>query len=230
MALVRSLLNATTDQIASTFNEILEYAGGDFASRLKFSYIQADSIAYGCFYNNDVTPSTTNYIFGFKFGGGGYGQVCARAADTDSSTVFQEYLASTRYNDDTFNIVATKYGIAIYKSIGNVPITAGVLTMNNLGEFVSVIADTPLSNPIVIPRNPAYISAIRYPSVASSAFGLTSLSYVPVPTYDGTPRWLPNLAYANATQYVMNGPVLMDRKIWYCIGGAFYLYEGEATT
>ena len=230
MAYKRSLLNRTPDDILEIFEEALTYAGGEFSSRLKaFKYNWNTDYPEWCYFGfcdkGVEDPDNTNYIIAFAAAQGAYGYLCARSRDTNSEN--DRFYVQTRYNDNVLDIIATQYGIFIIKSVDATSVSVVILSIDNHNEFVSVVSADPLSNPVVVPRNEAYTSAISYPASKSTLFGCTSLSYIPVPTYDGQPHYLPNLAYANATQYVMNGPVMMGNKIWYCIGGAFYLYEGE---
>ena len=227
MAFVRSILGFPNDrlctEVEAILNAALEYAGGEFAEKLKVAYVPSSTSGEGfvMLYYKDDEPTTSNYLFGFIAFGGTYGQIAANYTDTGNGIRVE-----TRYEDTVANIVATKHGIAIYKGIGSQTVSVGILTLDNHGEFVAVLSGPPNSNPVVMPRNDSYVTT-QYPAATSTAFGCTSLSYIPVPTYDGTPHYLPQLAYANATQYIMNGPVLMGSKIWYCIAGAFYLYDGE---
>ena len=226
MAYVRSLLNRSSDDILSIFEEALEYAGGTFAERLKafrYEWQSGGYYAYG-YCGIDVTPdpSTSDYVAAYYAGENAWGRLHARSNTTASAVD----IGSTS-SDDTLNIVATHSGISVYKSTGATSVATFVIALDNHGQLVTVAAGGTLASPYVLPVNDASLTNIQYPASKSALFGCTSLSYIPVPTFDGQPHYLPELAYANATQYIMNGPVLMGSKIWYCIGGAFYLYEGE---
>lgn len=230
MAFVASLFGTQTqEQRLAAFNAALEYAGGDFAERLKVCETEAISSSWFTgFYDKETeSPDLTNYVFGYYYGYNAYGGIASHSCDSGFNAI-----TPCSYYDTKFIIVATKYGIGILRCENLAAFRCGVITQDNHGEFVIVQAgdtgrSSQLINPGVIARNESYTSVIQYPASTSEAFGCTSLSYIPVPTYDGTPHYLPNMAYANATQYKVNGPVLMGQKIWYCFGGAFYLYEGE---
>lgn len=230
MAYVASLFGTQTqEQRLAIFNAALEYAGGDFAERLKVHETEEVSSSWFTgFYDKETeSPDETNFVFGYLYGYNANGGIAAKAHDGEGY-----FISPCSYYDTKFIIVATKYGIGLLRCENLSAFRCGVITQDNYGEFVIVHSGdagraSQLINPTVIARNESYTNAIEYPASTSEAFGCTSLSYIPVPTYDGTPHYLPNMAYANATQYKVNGPVLMGQKIWYCFGGAFYLYEGE---
>lgn len=226
---LRGLESVSTDRVVEVFNAALNYAGGEFSSKLKAVYIPGgDNLWFVGFVDKSVdSPAPSDILLGHHYGENAYGVICSYAY-----TGGAEIKAYGSYYDTKFDIVATKYGIGILRSENLVAFRAGVLTLDNHGEFVSVLSGSAdrtsqLVNPYVIPRKVEYTTTVTYPASTTTSFGCTSLSYIPVPTYDGSPHYLPNMAYANATQYMVNGPVLMGQKIWYCFGGAFYLYEGE---
>lgn len=225
MAFVRSFIRLPNDRLCTELegilNDALEYAGGVFAERLKVAYVPNGAEGFVMFYFKEDEPTISNYLFGFIAFGGTYGQVASNYTDSGNGI-----RVNTRVDDTVANVVATKHGIAIYKGDGLQTTSVGILALDNHGEFVTVMSGPPNSNPTIVPRNDSYTNT-QYPAATSTYFGCTSLSYIPVPTYDGTPHYFPQLAYANATQYIVTGPVLMGRKIWYCIAGAFYLYDGE---
>lgn len=226
MALIKSLLNTTPDLQIQAFTNALEFCDA-LRDKLEVGYYNpGESIYYIAFYlKNTETKSDNNYLFGFKFGGGGYGQIACRASD--GQTHAGEILANTRYNDTVFKIVATKFGIAIVKAIGTATYSAGVVSLDNSGDAVSMLAGGSLNNPQIVPRSEQY-TTIQYPATTSAAFGCTALSKIPVPTYDGNARYLPNVAFAHASQHQEDGSaILNNNQKYYCIGGSWYLDDSE---
>jgi hypothetical protein len=126
-----------------------------------------------------------------------------------------------------FKIVATKLGIAIVKETGTTTYTAGIVSLDNTGSVTAIIKGGTLENPQVVPRSEQYI-ATNYPATTTTAFGCTALSKIPVPTYDGNAKYLPSVSFAHATQYQIDGSVLLNgTQKFYCIGGSWFLDDSE---
>jgi hypothetical protein len=134
-------------------------------------------------------------------------------------------------------IVATKSAIALLsKAAASAPSYCGcVITKDNTGNYVLVQqADGSrwdlytLNNPAIMPRNALYTAITKYGATTSTAFGSTALSKMPVPTYDGNAKYLPSVAFAHATQYQIDGSVLLNgTQKFYCIGGSWFLDDSE---
>jgi hypothetical protein len=226
MALIKSLLNATLEQQQQAFSDSLAFCDA-LKDELEVGYYAPPNAPYYiAFYpKNTASKSDGNYLFGFKFGGGAYGQVCCRASDGQSAT--GEFVADTRHNDTVFKIVATKLGIAIVKATGTTTYTAGIVSLDNTGSVTAIIKGGTLENPQVVPRSEQYI-ATNYPATTTTAFGCTALSKIPVPTYDGNAKYLPSVSFAHATQYQIDGSVLLNgTQKFYCIGGSWFLDDSE---
>ena len=224
MALIKSLLNTTLDQQIQAFTDALEFCDA-LKDKLEVGYYNPGDVYYIAFYpKNTETKTDSNYLFGFKFGGGTYGQIACRASD--GQTYAGEILADTRYNDTVFKVVATKSSIAIVKSIGTTTYSAGVVSVDSSDSVVSILASGALSNPQIIPRSDQY-TTVNYQAVTSTAFGCTALSMIPVPTYDGEAKYLQDVAFAHATQYIVDGSVSLNGTKYYSIGGSWFMRDSE---
>lgn len=127
-------------------------------------------------------------------------------------------------------VVATKSAVAICSTDNSGVSSSGLIfTLDNVGNVVMVASvTTNLYNPAVVPRNTLYSAAVQYGASTSTAFGATALSKIPVPTFDGNAKWLPKVCFAHATQYIVDGSVILnDSRRYYCIGGSWFIDDAE---
>lgn len=126
-------------------------------------------------------------------------------------------------------IVATKAAVAVMNVDANGVSKMGIVftTDNNSDLCCVVIGDSlnTLANPAIVPRDPLYTTKIQYEATTSNAFGATSLSLIPVPSFDGSAKFLPNASFAHAAQYIVDGEVTLDGLRYYCIGGSWWLKD-----
>ena len=131
-------------------------------------------------------------------------------------------------------IVATKSGLAIISGADAAVGQCGlVLSLDNDDNPVSVVTAGTYSSamtfetPTVVPRDDAYTAAVVYAATANTTFGCTSLAKVPVPSYDGSAKYLPGLCFAHSTQYRVDGSVTLNNVKYYSIGGVLFLRDTE---
>lgn len=223
MALVRSIGNSS-------------FSGAVLASLLE--PVQA-ALAYAGF--NDLTAavsgssdkqldvytgegSTNDSLLVRIYNTGGDGYIIGRANGSVATTNLHWGLY--------IKIVATKHAVAFASSLTSNPLSTvcAVITKDNNGDYVVVVNSLntgSLASPYVIPRSTDYSALISYDATTSNAFGATALSLIPVPSFDGSAKYLPACAFAHAVQYLIDGSVTLGNQVWYSIGGSWYILDEQ---
>lgn len=224
MALVRSIGNAVAGAAYNTaavpfIREALAYAG--FTDLFVTDENGVVSIHTG------ETPTADNTLVKLTADGGD-GFLSAYA----SASVYL-----TRSWGLYITIVATRTAVAFMSkgATGAPTIACCIITKDNTDNYVLIQqADGSrwglytLNNPAIMPRNALYTAITQYGATTSTAFGATALSKMPVPTYDGNAKYLPSVAFAHATQYPVDGSVMLNgTQKFYCIGGSWFLDDSE---
>jgi hypothetical protein len=224
MALVRSIGNAVAGAAYNTaavpfIREALAYAG--FTD---LSITDANDVVS---IHTGETPTADNTLV----------KLTANGADgfLDAYATSSVHLA--RSWGVHITIAATKTAVSLMsKQSSGAPTTACcIIAKDNMGNYVLVQQDDganwnayTLNNPAVLPRDALYTAIIQYGATTSTAFGATALSKIPVPSYDGNAKYLPSVAFAHATQYQVDGSVLLNgTQRFYCIGGSWFLDDSE---
>ena len=221
MALVRLLQWGSVTK--AYLDEAFTYAGGTLAT------IHAES---GTFYDSFVNGwlfyvgagTTGNNICAVALGGSNDKFFVGVKADDSGLAI----IGAASYSSTNIRIVATKKSVAITNVDANGCSKMGVVfTTDNNGDLccVTVGGDSAtLANPAIVPRDPLYLTKVQYQATTSTDFGCTALSYIPVPSYDGSSKYLPYVAFAHATQYVVDASVTInDDSKFYSIGGSWFL-------
>lgn len=223
MALVRSV--AWGSLTKAILDEAFEFAGGKLAT------IHAESGAVSGYVGGwilYVGDGTDNRIAGFALGGSS-DRCYVNANANDSTTVGSGYSwASTNVR-----VVATKHAVAIMNIDANGCSKMGVvITTDSNNDLCCVVCGSDaqtLANPAVVPRDLMYTAKVQYMASTATNFGATALSKIPVPSFDGNARWLPNVCFAHATQYQVDGSVMLNQKTrFYCVGGSWFINDDNA--
>ena len=197
------------------------YAGGTLATIHAETGAASGTVDGFVFY---VGEGTTNRIAGF-------------AIDRASNKCFVNARAQSAGSDfggsyakasNNVRVVATKSCVAVTNVDADGVSKMGIVfTTDSNGNLCTVLcgADAQtLANPAVVPRDALYTSKVQYVATSNTDFGSTALSFIPVPSFDGSSKFLPKVLFANATQYVVDGYVkLNDDAKFYCIGGSWFL-------
>ena len=197
------------------------YAGGTLATIHAETGAASGTVTGYIFY---VGSGTTNRIAGFAIGGSS--NKCFVNARAQSSGA--DFGGSASKASDNVRIIATKSAVAIMNIDANGVSKMGVvLSTDNNGNLCAIVCGADqqtLANPAVVPRDALYTSKVQYVATSNTDFGSTALSFIPVPSFDGSSKFLPKVLFANATQYVVDGSVkLNDDAKFYCVGGSWFL-------
>lgn len=221
MAIVNHIAysNLTTEILDAAF----AYAGGKLASlHSEAGTIPTTTIGGFLIYDGD---GQTDLVGFFGVGGNNY-RCLVGAYAPDGSTAFGGAYAAASEN---VRVVATKTAVAIMSVDSNGVSKMGIVfTADNNNDICCVVcgADAQtLANPAVVPRDALYTQKIQYNATTSTDFGSTALSLIPVPSFDGSAKYLPNVAFAHAVQYVVDGSVTLGNGLWYSLGGSWYLAD-----
>lgn len=226
MALVRTVgWSLLTTQV---LDEAFEYAGGTLATLHTEVGAASGTVTGFVFY---VGEGTTNRIAGFAIGGSSNKCFVNARAQSAGSDFGGSYAKAS----DNVRVVATKSCVAVTNVDADSVSKMGIVfTTDSNGNLCCVLcgADAQtLANPAVVPRDALYTAKVTYPASTSNAFGATALSKIPVPSYDGNARYLPKALFAHATQYQIDGPVLLNSLTkFYCIGGSWFLDDSEGAS
>lgn len=221
MALVRLLSWGSVTK--AYLDEAFTYAGGTLAT------IHTE---IGTYYDTSVNG------FRFYVGAGTSGNNIAAVALGGSSDRFMvgakaedagSYFGCIYSQASTnIRIVATKAAVAVMNvDVNGVSKMGIVFTTDNNGDLCCIVCGSDLNtlaNPAVVPRDSLYVSKVQYYATTSADFGCTALSYIPVPSYDGSSKYLPYVAFAHAAQYIVDASVTInDDSKFYSIGGSWFL-------
>lgn len=203
----------------------LEYAGGALADLTVESGTDCQGMTGAA-----IIKDGTHTIASVCIGDNNYGNFSAHAYASDS-VHFGYYGGYSQKN--VLKVVATKSAVAfINPPSSGQTILALIITTDNNGDYCCVVKTgssvSNLNDPTIIPRDSRYTAEIKYIASTSTVFGCTALSKIPVPTYDGSAKYLPNVAFAHATQYQVDGSVMLNgTQKFYCIGGSWYIDDSE---
>ncbi|MBQ3940689.1 MAG: hypothetical protein II723_06205 [Oscillospiraceae bacterium] len=228
MPFIRNLIY-DTDAVQAALDDALAYAGGRFAEELHTAAgTMPGTNIDGCLFLYEG-PDTSNRIL--FFGIGGSTLRCAVGAYAEKSRVFSTQKTSPP--SVSLRIAATKYGIALslLDADGNCADEAIVITRDSTGAFCCLMTGADgggFDSPAVVPRDSLYTAKICYSSSTDTDFGCTALSLLPVPSSDGTAKYLPDLLFAQAGQIAGDGTVLLNGERFYVLGGSWYLRDAEA--
>lgn len=218
MALVRTVTMAT---LASTLTEAFEYAGGKLA-QLTATAVTDSGSAGATIFDGDKKVADVRKS-------GVYNYVVAAFSDNSHSFgIYQETTTAVK-------VIATKSAVAITAPDSNGVSKIGIIIStdnnNNFCCVTETVQNANLANPAVVPQDSQYTTAILYSGTTSMAFGSTALAKIPVPSFDGNARWLPNVCFAHATQYLVDGSVTLNgTQKFYCIGGSWFIDDSEGNT
>ena len=220
MALVQTTTWANLTQ--AMLNNAFTYAGGTLATiHAETGAAPGTTVTGWCFY---VGEGTTSQIGAFAIGGSS--NKCFASALSAAGSAFG---GSAGKASDTVRVVATKTAVAIMNPDANGVSKMGlVISKDNAGALCSVVigADSAtLDDPAVVPWNAAYTTKIQYMVSASRDFNCTSIAKIPVPSFDGTARYLPSVSFAAATQFCEDGKVTLNNLTYYNLGGAWFLRD-----
>ena len=170
--------------------------------------------------------TTDNLVAWFGLGGGS--DRCYTGASGGAAEIGANYgWASTNVR-----IVATGSAFAIMNIDANGASKIGtIITKDNAGSLCCITcgADAQsLNSPAVVPWDAQYTAKIQYAATASNAFGCTSLAYIPVPSFDGTAKYLPTVCFAHAVQHTTDGKLSLNNVPYYNLGGAWFLRDSAA--
>ena len=222
MALVRTVgWSLLTTQV---LDEAFEYAGGTLATLHTDVGAASGTVTGFIFY---VGEGTANRIAGFAIGGSS--DKCFVNARAQSSG--SDFGGSYAKASDNVRVVATRSSVAVTNVDGDGASKMGIVfTTDSNGNLCTVLcgddAQT-LANPAVVPRDALYTTKVTYPASTSNSFGATALSKIPVPSFDGNARYLPDVLFAHATQYQIDGSVLLNGVKYFSIGGSWFITDSE---
>ena len=218
MALIR---NVGISGLVSAISEAISHCTGALALlTVESGAMPPDSSKTGALIKSGNQIVAFAWISDTDYGGVMFG-ACSSAGNNF-------YLLAPYAQKNTLRVVATKKALSISNYDANGVSQYGVaISTDNNGDLCSIVettANVGLSNPSVVPVDAEYTTEIKYQATSSTAFGSTALSYIPVPSYDGSSKYLPYVAFAHATQYMIDASVIInDDSKFYSIGGSWFL-------
>lgn len=209
---------------ATVFDAAFAHAGGTLATIHADVGAASGTVTGFIFFVGD---GTTNRIAGFAIGGAN--AKCFVNARSQSSG--NDFGGSAAKASDNVRIVATKSAVAVTNIDANGVSKMGIIfTTDNNGNLCCVLCGDDLqtlANPAIVPRDSLYTSKIQYVATTNNEFGATALALIPVPSFDGSAKYLPACAFAHAVQYLIDGSVTLGNQFWYSIGGSWYILDEQ---
>lgn len=222
------VIQSNKANMVSDIATALEYAGGKIADLTVESGTDCQGMTGAA-----IIKDGTHTIASVCIGDNNYGNFSAHAFASDS-VHFGYYGGYSQKN--VLKVVATKSAVAfINPPASGQTILALIITTDNKEGYCCVVKTgssvANLNDPTIVPRSAAYTAEIKYTATANFSFGCTSLAKIPVPSYDGTAKYLPDVCFAHATQYSVDGSVMLNgTQKFYCIGGTWFIDDKEGNT
>lgn len=212
----------------AALDDALAYAGGKFAEELHTASGTIPGTTVGdCVFLYEG-PHTANLLMWFGIGGSNLR--CSTGAYADASHPFGSQKMSPPSGN--VRVAAVKHAVAVslLDADGNCADEATVITADSTGAFCCVTTGADgggFQSPAIVPRDSLYTVKTVYSSTTDTDFGCTALSMLPVPSFDGSAKYLPDVLFAQAGQLSGDGTVLLNGERFYALGGSWYLRDPE---
>lgn len=171
------------------------------------------------------TGTTGNFLACFALGGS-TDKAFVRASSDGGTHLFG---TDESWHGTTIKVIATKSAVAITNIDGdNISKIGLVIAKDNSDNICCVlptVASSNFANPAVVPLDALYTTSVTLNATTSIGFGSTSLSKIPVPSFDGSAKFMPDVSFALSAQQIVDSEVTLDGLRYYMIGGSLWLKD-----